>query len=63
MSMSTSVVGFRLADDKWKKMKNIWDICKEAEIEPPNEVIKFFDNEYPGDEPGKEVNIEMATRE
>lgn len=47
MSMSTNVVGIVPPDDEWKKMKKIWDACKEAGIEPPKDVWAFFNDEYP----------------
>ena len=63
MSMSSSVVGFRPADDKWKKMKKIWDSCEEADVAIPKDVLDFFDGEYPGDKPGMEINIKKAVSE
>lgn len=47
MGMSTSVTGIKPADEKFKKMKAIWDACVSAEIEVPNEVGEFFDWETP----------------
>lgn len=63
MGMSTTVVGFRPADEQWQKMKAAWDACRAAGIEPPIEVVKFFDGEYPGDKPGQEVDLGAAKRE
>lgn len=63
MGMSTYVVGFRPADDKWKKMKAVWDACKDAGTEPPKDVLKFFDDEYPNDKPGQEINLGKAAEE
>ena len=57
MSMSTNVVGFKPPDEKWKRMKAIWDACDEAEIEVPVEVDEFFDGCEP-DEAGVEVELE-----
>jgi len=54
--MSTNVVGFIPPDDNWKKMKKIWDTCKEMNIEPPIEVLDFFDGSQPDDN-GKEVGL------
>lgn len=34
---------------KWKKMKGIWDLCEKANIDPPNEVARFFDDESSDD--------------
>jgi hypothetical protein len=63
MSMSTRVVGFRPADETWTQMKNIWDTCKVAGVEPPERVLAFFQGDYPGDKPGMEVDIEAALTE
>ena len=63
MSMSTHIVGFRPADEKWKEMKTIWDACEKAGIDIPEAVEEFFDGEAPGDKPGAEVEIESALRE
>ena len=57
MSMSTYVFGFKAPDDKWKKMKAIWDACKKANIEPPGEVDEYFDFEPP-DSSGVQVDID-----
>jgi hypothetical protein len=57
MSMSTHVIGFRPADEKWKKMKAVWDTCKQAGIEPPDEVDDFFGGSPP-DDAGVEVDLE-----
>jgi len=59
--MSTNVVAFRPADEKWKQMKTIYDACKKAGISTPKEVDDFFDGETP-DENGVEVDIEQAMR-
>lgn len=63
MSMSTYVVGFKPADDKWKKMKAVWDACEDAGIGIPATVHAFFDGEYPGDSPGMTVDICQAITE
>ena len=56
MSMSTYVRGFRPPDEKWKKMKKIWDSCQEAGIDVPSEVDDFFDENEP-DEAGVEIQL------
>jgi hypothetical protein len=63
MGMSTDIVGYRPADEQWKKMKAAWDACNAAGIPPPTEVSEFFDDEYPDDTPGQEVALGMAKRE
>ncbi len=55
MGMSTNVIGFRPPDDQWKKMKAIWDSCKEAGIDPPEEVEDFFESDP--DEKGIEIKL------
>lgn len=57
MSMSTSITGFKPPDEKWKKMKAIWDACEEAGVSPPEAVDKFF-NRVPPDDSGVEVRID-----
>lgn len=47
MGMSTTVVAFRPADEKWKKMKAVWDACTAAGVEKPTDVLKFFEYEPP----------------
>jgi hypothetical protein len=54
--MSTSVVGFRPPDEKWNKMKAVWDSCCQAGIEMPDEVQAFFNYEQP-DPKGVEVSL------
>lgn len=56
MGMSTRVTGFAPPDEKWQKMKDIWDACIAAKIEPPAEVEKFFGDEVP-DPAGVEVDL------
>ena len=60
MSMSTHVVGFKPADEKWLKMKAVWDSCVAAGIDPPNNVLDFFGHEPPDDQ-GVEVALEKHT--
>ena len=59
MSMSTHVIGFKPPDEKWQKMKAAWDACKAAEIEPPDEVQRFFEYTEP-DPNGVEVKLPLA---
>jgi len=56
MGMSSHVTGFKLPDEKWKKMKAIYDACKVANISPPQEVNEFFDYSPP-DDAGVQVGI------
>lgn len=57
MSMSTFIIGIKPPDEKWEKMKAIWDTCKLAGVEIPEEVDVFFDGESPDDK-GVIVDIE-----
>ena len=57
MSVSLSVNGYKPADEKWAKMKEIWDTCKSLGFQPPKEVCTFFDGEPPGDKPGMECSL------
>lgn len=59
MGMSAHVIGFKPPDEKFKKMKAIWDQCNELDIEIPDEVYDYFNGEEP-DEAGVEVNIKTT---
>lgn len=56
MSASTHVIGFMPPDDRWRRMKAVWDACAAANIDPPAEVDEFFGGEAP-DDTGREVEI------
>ncbi len=58
MSMSTEIIGFIPPDEKWKKMKAIWDSCEVAGVDPPAEVEEFFED-GPPDPNGQEKDIPM----
>jgi len=62
MSMTTSVIGFRPPDAKFKKMVEVYEVCVDAGIEPPKEVNDFFNGKVP-DDAGVEVNIKEAVKE
>lgn len=49
MGMSTFVTGFKPPDEKWRRMKAIYDACHAAEIAPPQEVSDFFNWQKPTD--------------
>lgn len=59
MSMSTHVIGFHPPDEKWQKMKIIWDACVNADVSIPKEVMEFFGDEDP-DDAGVEVDLDDA---
>jgi hypothetical protein len=56
VGMSTHVCGFRPPDEKWRKMKAAWDSCTQAGVDPPTEVLEFFNHEEP-DPNGVEVDL------
>ena len=60
MSMSTRVVGFKPTDDKWEKMKRVYNACVESGVEIPNGVNEFFDYQNPNELLGIEVDISSA---
>lgn len=57
MSMSTHVIGFKPPDEKWKKMKAVYDACRAASVRPPKDVEDFFCDGSPDDQ-GVEVDLE-----
>lgn len=54
MSMSTYIVCFRAPDEKWEKMRAVYDSCRDLGVEPPSEVLEFF-NDQPPDPRGVEI--------
>lgn len=61
--MSTHAIGFKPADEKWKKMKAVWESCEQAGIDIPDDVYDYFDGEAPGDKPGMEVELGESCQE
>lgn len=57
MGMSTHLLGFKPPNEKWKKMKAIYDACHAADMDVPKEVDNFFGFDTP-DDAGVEVDIE-----
>ena len=55
MGLSIHIVGFKPADEKWEKMKAVWESCEAAGIPIPPDVEKFFRWEKP-DESGVTVD-------
>lgn len=39
--------GFKPPDARWETMKAVWDACKAADIEVPDEVSTFFGGKEP----------------
>ncbi len=50
MSMSTYIIGVVPPDEDWKKMKQVYDACIEADIDIPDDVWTFFDKEEPDED-------------
>lgn len=50
-------MGFKAPDAEWKKMKKVYDSCKEAGIDPPSSVDVYFNYSGP-DERGVVVDVE-----
>ena len=60
MSRTLHVIGFRPPDEKWKRMKAVWDAClKVEEIDVPEEVREFFEYKNPNDA-GVEVPLDRC---
>lgn len=47
MSMSVHVVGIRATDEKWRRMKLVYEACEVADVKIPEEVWDFFGNTAP----------------
>lgn len=47
MGVSTYVVAIRPPDERWLKMKAVYDACIKANIPLPKEVENFFDGSPP----------------
>lgn len=57
MEMSTHIVGFESADNEWNRKKDAWIACEKAGIDIPEELWEFFEDEPPGDKPGKDIDL------
>lgn len=63
MGMSTHVVGFKPADEKFIKMREVYNACNAAGVAVPREVEKFFEHEPPPEaELGVRVDITAAVK-
>lgn len=60
MSMSTHVIGIRPPNEKWLKMKKVYDVCEAAGVSAPREVDEFFNDEEP-DKDGVVVELSYET--
>lgn len=41
MSMTINIHGIKLPDEKWKKMKAVYDACNNARIYIPQEIYEY----------------------
>jgi len=57
MGMSSSVYGIRPPNERWRKMKEIYEACEKADIDPPEEVQEFFPDGEPPDPKGVVVDL------
>ena len=62
MSMSTSIYGIKLPDEKFKKMFQIYKNCEELGLEIPDEVDNYFEGGEPDSE-GVVVSVDNIVRE
>jgi hypothetical protein len=58
MGMHTYIKGFIEKDEKFKSMMEVWDACRNANIDAPDSVYDYFDGFSPND-PG--VSMELPT--
>ena len=49
MGLSWRVTGYRPPNEKWQKMKTIYDACIASDVRPPPQVEEFFAHEAPDD--------------
>lgn len=56
MSMSTRLIGFKPPDEKFQKMKAVWDACVAAGIAIPDGIYDYFDGVAP-DPAGVSVDL------
>jgi len=56
MGMSTFVYGFNPPDEKWTRMRQIYEACEKEDIKIPDEVYDYFDGNEP-DPAGQRVDI------
>lgn len=60
--MSIHVEGFKPPDEKWKKMKAVYDSCKAAGLEVPQQVLRYFEYEVP-DPAGVKVDLKKYVQD
>lgn len=63
MSMSSDLYGFKPADEKFRKMRAAYVACRDAGIEPPDEVTAFFGGEpEASDDAGVRLTLGSSVR-
>ena len=62
MSMSTSIYGIKLPDERFKKMFQIYKNCRALGLNIPDEVDNYFDGEEPDSE-GVVVGVDSIVKE
>lgn len=60
MGKPLQVYGVKALDEKWVKMKKIWDLCVENKVEIPSHVFDYFHGEYPTE---TEVIVDLKNHE
>jgi hypothetical protein len=60
MGLSTYVVAIRPPDERWEKMKAVYDACIKANIPLPEEVENFFDGSAP-DPVGVPIHLDTGS--
>lgn len=58
MSADYVVMGIKPPDEKWKKMKAVWDACVVAGLPIPRQVEQFFNDETP-DKDGVKIDLTL----
>lgn len=62
MTQSLWLYGYAPPDEKWEQMAKIYFACKDAKIDPPPEVEKYFEDGEP-DPQGQETSLKHLARE
>ena len=47
MGMSVRITGLRPPDERWERMRDVWEACRVAGVPLPAEVDHFFDHKDP----------------
>ena len=55
--MNISICGLKKHDEKYEKMLKVLKVCLENDITPPDEVMEYFEGDYPDSESGNEIEV------